>query len=111
MRTESLSEPVREKLGEISRNIGKLSSDIHMISRRLHPSTLGALGLVRSIETECRNFTRMKEIPVNFDIDDTIENLSKEISLSYYRILQEVLRNTAQYAKATTVHVTLSEGG
>jgi len=84
-----------------------LSSDIHMISRRLHPITLDVLGLVRSIETECKNFTRLKEIPVTLDLDGMLQHLSKEISLCAYRILQESLRNIVRHAKATSVHVTL----
>ncbi len=64
MKNQSLPEPEREKLRQIARDIGTLSSDIHMISRRLHPISLEILGLVRSIETECRNFTRLKEIPI-----------------------------------------------
>jgi len=47
MENQSLPEPTGEKLKQIAREIGKLSSDIHMISRRLHPISLEILGLVR----------------------------------------------------------------
>jgi len=109
MKIESLPIPVRERLRQISQNLGDLSSDIHIISRRLHPTTLSVLGLVRSIETECRNFTRSREIPVTLDLDDELPYLSNEISLCIYRILQEGLRNIVQHAKAAGVHVTLSQ--
>jgi PAS domain S-box-containing protein len=109
MENQSLPEPTGEKLKQIAREIGKLSSDIHMISRRLHPISLEILGLVRSIETECQNFTRLNEIPVTLDLDGTVEYPSKEISLCTYRILQEGLRNIVRHAKATGVHVTLSK--
>jgi len=107
MKNESLPEPVKNNLRQIGRDLGVLSSDIHMISRRLHPITLDVLGLVRSIETECKNFTRLKEIPVTLDLDGMLQHLSKEISLCAYRILQESLRNIVRHAKATSVHVTL----
>jgi PAS domain S-box-containing protein len=109
MKNPSLPEPAGVKLRQIARDIGVLSSDIHMISRRLHPITLEILGLVRSIETECQNFTRLKEIPVTLDLDDTVQYPSKEISLCTYRILQESLRNIVRHAKATGVDVTLSK--
>ena len=109
MKNQSLPEPARDTLRQIARDIGKLSSDIHMISRRLHPITLEILGLVTSIETECQNFTRLKEIPVTLDLDDTLQNLSKEISLCTYRILQEGLRNIARHAGATGVHIALTK--
>jgi PAS domain S-box-containing protein len=107
MKNESLPEPARDNLRQIGRDLGVLSSDIHMISRRLHPITLDVLGLVRSIETECKNFTRLKEIPVTLNLDGMLQYLSKEISLCAYRILQESLRNIVRHAKATSVHVTL----
>jgi signal transduction histidine kinase len=80
-----------------------------MISRRIHPITLEILGLVRSMENECKNFTRLKEIPVTLDLDGALQYPSKEISLCTYRILQEGLRNIVRHAKATGVHVTLSK--
>jgi PAS domain S-box-containing protein len=109
MKNESLPEPVRETLRQIGRDIGELSSDIHMISRRLHPATLDVLGLVRSIETECKNFARLRETPVTLDLDGTLQFLSKEVSLCTYRILQEGLRNIVRHAKATAIQVTLSK--
>ena len=108
MNNPSLPEPEGDKLRQIARDIGVLSSDIHLISRRLHPISLEILGLVRSIETECQNFTRLNEIPVTWDLNGTVEDPSKEISLCAYRILQEGLRNIVRHAKATGVHVTLS---
>lgn len=109
MKNPSLPEPAGEKLRQIAHEIGELSSDIHMISRRLHPISLEILGLIRSIETECQNFTRLKEIPVNLDLDGTVEHPSKEISLCTYRILQEGLRNIERHARATGVQITLSK--
>jgi PAS domain S-box-containing protein len=109
MKNESLPKPVRETLRQIGRDIGGISSDIQMISRRLHPTTLDVLGLVRSIEIECRNFTRLREIPATLDLDDGLQNLSKKISLCTYRILQEGLGNIVRHAKATAIQVTLSK--
>ena len=109
MNNPSLPEPEGDKLRQIARDIGVLSSDIHLISRRLHPISLEILGLVRSIETECQNFTRLNEIPVTLDLEDTVKYPSKEISLCAYRILQEGLRHIVRHAKATGIHVTLSK--
>ena len=109
MQNESFPVPVREKLRQIGQNLGALSSDIHMISRRLHPISLKILGLVRSIETECQSFTRLKKIPVTLDLDSTLQSPSKEISLCVYRILQECLRNIVRHSKATGVHIMLSK--
>jgi len=102
--------PVREKLEHISQAIGQISSDISMISRRLHPTSLEVLGLARSIEIECNNFSRLKEVPVSLELDNNIHSPSpsKEISLSIYRILQEGLRNIIWHARASRVRISLS---
>ena len=105
---QSLSEPVKKRLRQMGDDLGQLSSDIHMISRQLHPSILDDLGLTQAIETECKNFTRLREIPIALDLDGTLQDLSKEICLCIYRILQEGLRNIAQHAKATDIQIMLS---
>jgi PAS domain S-box-containing protein len=106
---KSLSEPIKEKLRQIGDNLGELASDIAMISRQLHPSILHDLGLIQAIESECNNFTRLREIPVTLDLDTTLQNLSKETGLCIYRILQEGLRNIDQHARATDIQVQLSK--
>jgi PAS domain S-box-containing protein len=109
LRHKSLSEPIKERLRQIGDNLGELSSDIAMISRQLHPSILDDLGLIQAIESECNNFTRLREIPVTLDLDTTLHNLSRETGLCVYRILQEGLRNIDQHARATHIQVQLSQ--
>jgi signal transduction histidine kinase len=106
---QSLSEPVKEELRQIGDSLGELSSDIHMISRQLHPSTLDDLGLIQAIESECRNFARLCEIALTLDLDNTTQKVSKEMALCIYRILQEGLRNIDRHARATDIQVQLSE--
>ena len=105
---QSLSEPGKKRLRQMGDDLGQLSSDIHMISRQLHPSILDDLGLTQAIETECKNFTRLREISITLDLDGTLQDLSKEICLCIYRILQEGLRNIAQHAEATDIQIMLS---
>jgi PAS domain S-box-containing protein len=106
---KSLSEPIKKRLRQIGDNMGELASDIAMISRQLHPSILHDLGLIQAIESECNNFTRLREIPVTLDLDTTLHNLSRETGLCVYRILQEGLRNIDQHARATHIQVQLSQ--
>ena len=74
----------------------------------LHVSSLSDL-LLQIDETECKNFTRQRGIPVTLDLDGELQDLSKDISLCIYRILQEGLRNIARHAKATDIQVILSK--
>jgi len=107
MQNRSLPESLKEKLRQLGNNLGDLSSDIHMISRQLHPAILYDLGLVKAIETECNNFTQMRGISPTLDLDDDIKNVPKEIALCIYRILQSGLRNISKHAKASNIQVRL----
>jgi signal transduction histidine kinase len=101
-------ELVPEKLMEIQERMVKLSTDIHAISRQLHPSILDDLGLADAIESECRNFTQREGIRVNYVAKGIPPKLSKEIGLTIYRIIQEGLRNIAKHAEAEEAHVSLN---
>ena len=107
MQHQSLTEPLKEKLRQLGIDLGELSSDIHMISRQLHPSILYELGLIKAIETECNNYTRLRGISPTLDLDNTIKDVPKEIALCLYRILQEGLRNIGKHARASDIQVRL----
>jgi len=107
MQHQSLAEPLKEKLQQLGIDLGELSSDIHMISRQLHPSILYELGLIKAIETECNNYTRLRRISPTLDLDNTIKDVPKEIALCIYRILQEGLRNIGKHAMASDIQVRL----
>lgn len=107
MQNRSLPEPLREKLRQLGTNLGDLSSDIHMISRQLHPSILYDLGLVKAIETECHKFAQLRGISPALDLDEDIKNVPREIALCIYRILQGGLRNIGKHAEASNIQVRL----
>jgi signal transduction histidine kinase len=107
MKHPSLSRPLKEKLQKIGNNLGALSSDVHMISRQLHPSILYDLGLVKAVEIESNNFSRIYGISPTLDLDTTIKYVPKETAICMYRILQEGLKNIGKHAKATHVRVRL----
>jgi len=107
MKHPSLPRSLKEKLRKIGNDLGSLSSDVHMISRQLHPSILYDLGLVKAVEIESNNFYRIYGISPNLDLDTTIKDVPKETAICIYRILQEGLKNTGKHARATHVQVRL----
>ncbi len=107
MKHPSLSRSLKEKLQKIGKHLGELSSDIHMISRQLHPSILYDLGLVKAVEIESNNFFRIYGISPTLDLDTTIEDVPKETAICIYRILQEGLKNIGKHARAKHIQVRL----
>ena len=86
-----------------------LSSDIHAISRQLHPSILDDLGLIEAVKSECNSFTRREGIAFDFHSEDMPLKITKEVAVSLYRIVQEGLRNVAKHSGSTSVNVALAD--
>jgi PAS domain S-box len=82
--------------------------DVQRISSDLRPGILDELGLVSAIEWYCDEFEKRTGIKCsleleNSDIDDS------QISLTFFRVLQETLTNVIRHAKASDVKVTLNQ--
>ena len=99
--------PVVEKLQD---QLVRLSTDVHHLSRQLHPSILDDLGLVKAIESESRRFSQQEGIEVKFETRDVELPVPKEIGISLYRVIQEALRNVAKHARSKDVLITLTGG-
>ncbi len=85
-----------------------LSSDIHAISRRLHPSILEDLGLSDAIKSESEAIIKREGIVINYEAGSIPPDLSKDVSLCLYRILQEGIRNITKHAGATEINIYLT---
>lgn len=93
-------ETVRERIGE-------LASELHTLSRRLHPAMLEDLGLEAAIAAECRASFERGGPPVDFTVDGPLPETNAEVNLTLYRVVQESLRNVARHANAQQVTVRL----
>jgi PAS domain S-box-containing protein len=89
----------------------QISADVHSLSRRLHPSILDDLGLTKAVEAECARFSTREGIEVTFSAENIPGALSKDVSLSTYRIIQESLTNIAKHACARHVKVAMTGNG
>lgn len=95
------------KLVQVRDQIIRLSTDIHDISRQLHPSIIDDLGLGRAIQSECINFTRREGIKINYKLVDIPQAISRDISVCLFRITQEALRNIQKHANVKEAEVCL----
>lgn len=92
-------------LRDVHAALAEISKDVHSLSRRLHPASLDDLGLVAALETECRSVFERSGVPVAFSAVGSFEAIDADVQLALYRICQEALRNVANHAAATDVHV------
>jgi PAS domain S-box-containing protein len=98
---------VQEKLREMINDIVRISGDVHNLSRRLHPSILDDLGLIKAVESECASFSRREGTEILLTHENIQTVIPKNISLALYRIVQEGLRNISKHACADHISVSV----
>jgi signal transduction histidine kinase len=98
---------VQEELSEMKKDIIEISQDVHDLSRQLHPSILDDLGLIKAVESECTNFSRREGIEIAFNHESVPTVITKDVSLSLFRIIQEALSNVFKHACADHISVSI----
>ena len=96
-----------EEYGGLRDRIIAISNDVHSLSRQLHPSILDDLGLTKAVESQCIRFSKQEGIEVTFTAENIPQTISRDVSLSIYRIIQEGLNNIAKHACARQAEVVL----
>jgi signal transduction histidine kinase len=87
-------------VSQIKDELIKVSEDVHTISRQLHPTILDDLGLVRAIESECAAVMRRYPVGITIRKENVPDEISDDIALCLYRIVQEGLRNITAHSGA-----------
>jgi PAS domain S-box-containing protein len=102
-----LPDQTREALESIRQGMAQLATDIHGMSRQLHPSILTNLGLAEAIKNECVRLSELEGIVVEFSAHEVPKSLPKDTALCLYRIVQEGLRNVVKHSRAKQARVEL----
>jgi two-component system, NarL family, sensor kinase len=96
----------RDELGTISDLLGKSMEELHNVIFALRPPDLDDLGVVAAIE---RYMAGVERAGLECELDVTGENpeLTPEVRLAIYRIVQEALHNALRHASAdkAVVHI------
>ena len=96
-------------LNEAGEKVSELENDVQALSHRLHSSKLDYLGLEAATSGFCREFSERQNVKIDFHCEGIPEELSSEVSLCLFRVLQEALHNAAKYSGVSEFEVTLNE--
>lgn len=77
------------------------------MSMGLRPAMLDELGLVPALKWQAREFNSHSGVPVDLQVDGSLDNLPENLRTCVYRVIQEALTNCARHAQAKNVRVTL----
>lgn len=98
-------ENLKTKFDESLTIVNALIKEVQNIANRLRPSLIDYLNLQDAIKWQIKEFERNSYISCKLEITKDKIDLSKEISLTLFRIFQEALTNIARHANATEVIV------
>jgi signal transduction histidine kinase/ligand-binding sensor domain-containing protein len=94
-----------DQLYDIVEMTRQLSIDVQQLSRRLHPVGLRTLGLTEAVRQECDAFTRRGGVNIELEVSVASEEISEDVAVAAFRILQESLHNIEKHARANAVKI------
>ena len=92
------SSELASHIGELQKQTSGIAGDIQSLSHELHSSRLQYLGIVAAMRGFCREFGEQQKVEINCKIHDLPVTLSPDISLCFFRVLQEALHNSAKHS-------------
>ena len=96
---------VRERLTEVKTMVTGSIASVRQFSRDLRPLALEDLGLTAAIQYLVNQLTQDGTIEAVLEVDGTADDLSTDMEVAIYRILQEALNNIRKHAHANHVKV------
>lgn len=106
---QAAPEPVREKLADLISLLDTTVKTVRRISSELRPSLIDDLGLVAAMEWHVEEFQKRSGIDCQARLPEKEFNLSDNVKIGLYRILQESLTNVARHSQAKKVTVKLQK--
>jgi PAS domain S-box-containing protein len=101
----------RKRVHQLQLQAQEISSDLHRLSYKLHPSKLDHLGLAAAVKSLCDEVSLVQngKLKVHFHQNGLPADLPKDTTLCLFRISQEVLRNCVKHSGAQFVQVVLTK--
>jgi two-component system NarL family sensor kinase len=98
-----------KELEALVRTSGEITSDVHNVSRRLHPSQVELLGLAPALNNFCREFANRNSMRIQFASACPTCKLPEDASLCLFRVAQEAIRNVHKHSGCREALVELDE--
>jgi signal transduction histidine kinase len=102
------SAQLRNHLQHLRDETESISTDLRELSHRLHSATLETLGLEKAMQRFCREVAEQRKVKITFTSGSLPDNLSPQLSVCLFRILQEGLNNAVKYSGVQTFEVQLN---
>ena len=98
-----------QQLEALVKAASEITSDVHNVSRRLHPSQVELLGLPAALANFCKDFAARNEMEIVF-VDGVLpQKPSPDAALCLFRVAQEAVRNVHKHSGTRRALVQLDE--
>jgi PAS domain S-box-containing protein len=110
LRTDAQTSPAefRETIVKTRENLSNLARDIQALSHQLHSSKLEYFGLARATASYCGELSDQHQVMIDLQSEDIPDDLSKEIALCMFRVVQEALQNAIKHSGSRRFDVAFS---
>lgn len=100
--------PLAEKLDRTMRNLDQGIQAKRRIIEDLRPTTLASFGLMTAARELAEQAAERAGWTLKLELPDSDPDLSEDMEISLFRILQEALNNASKYAQAKTLRISLT---
>jgi PAS domain S-box-containing protein len=104
-----LKSSLTQQLESLVQAASEITSDVHNVSRRLHPSQVELLGLQAALSNFCKDFAARNGMQIEFVNDGVQQKPKPDVSLCLFRVAQEAIRNVQKHSGARRARVHLDE--
>jgi signal transduction histidine kinase len=101
------SSNIVEDITALQRKLSEIAAEVRGVSHNLHSGVLKHAGLVTAAKSMCTEFSTRYGIDVQFTTMGDVDDVSTEIALCAYRVIQEGMHNIEAHARARNVKVSL----
>jgi PAS domain S-box-containing protein len=101
------SSELPSRVRELQKHASEIAVDIQSLSHELHSSRLQYLGLDAALRGFCQEFGEEQKVDIDVITHDLPIPLARNISLCFFRVLQEALHNAAKHSGSRHFEVRL----
>lgn len=91
---------VEEELRQVQEIVQATLEKVRTLSHALHPVVLDEVGLESALQVYLPAFEKQTGIAVHYSKSGPVRELSRDVAIQVYRVIQESLNNTAKHAQS-----------
>lgn len=100
--SEEMRLPMVEKSEKVIQNV---INEIRALCKAITPPTLKDIGLKDALQELISSYTSVEKFKIHFYCESNLDDLEEDLKFTLFRILQELLNNSARHAAATNVWI------